>query len=89
MSLTISTREVGSVTIVDAHGQIVLGEESSALRKVLNDLLSSGHKKILLNLADVSYIDSSGLGSLVSAFATIRKQGENSSFSSSRTKLRM
>jgi anti-sigma B factor antagonist len=75
MHSAISTREVGGVTIVDIHGQIVLGEESSALRKVLSNLLSEGHKKILLNLADVSYIDSSGLGSLVSAFATIRKQG--------------
>lgn len=75
MNSTISTREVGGVTIVDIRGQIVLGEESSALRKVLSDLLNTGHKKILLNLADVNYIDSSGLGSLVSAFATIKKQG--------------
>ena len=75
MGMTTSTRQVGGVTIVDISGQIVLGEESAALRNLVRDLLSKGHKKILLNLGDVNYIDSSGLGHLVSAFTSVRKQG--------------
>ena len=74
MSMTTSTRQVGGVTIVDISGRIVLGEESAALRNLVRDLLSEGHKKILFNLGDVTYIDSSGLGSLVSAFTSVRKQ---------------
>jgi len=74
MNMTTSTRQVGGVTIVDMEGRIVLGEESAALRDLVCDLLSKGHKKILLNLGDVDYIDSSGLGSLVSAFTSVRKQ---------------
>src|SRR5213083_3764385 len=72
--MTISIRQVGGVTIVDISGRIVLGEESAALRDLVCDLLSKGHKKILFNLGDVNHIDSSGLGSLVSAFASVRKQ---------------
>jgi len=68
-----STREVSGVIIVDIGGRIVLGEETTALRVLVGDLLSKGHKKILLNLADVNYIDSSGLGDLVSAFTIVRK----------------
>jgi anti-sigma B factor antagonist len=75
MNMTTSTRQVRGVTIVDMRGRIVLGEESAALRDLVSDLLSQGHKKILFNLADVNYIDSSGLGSLVSAFTSVRKQG--------------
>ena len=74
MQMTTSTRQVGGVTIVDISGRIVLGEESAALRVLVCDLLSKGHKKILLNLGDVNYIDSSGLGHLVSAFTSVRKQ---------------
>jgi len=75
MNLETSTREVDGVTIVDIRGRIVLGEESAALRDSVHDLLSKGQKKILFNLKDVNYIDSSGLGSLVSAFTSVRKQG--------------
>jgi anti-sigma B factor antagonist len=75
MNIITSTREVGGVTIVDISGRIVLGEESAALRDEVLDLLSKGHKQILLNLADVDHIDSMGLGALVSAFASVRKQG--------------
>ena len=75
MDLTTKTRNVGSVTIVDVSGRIVLGEESAALRAVIADLLSEGHNQILLNLGNVSYIDSSGLGNLVSAFTSVKKQG--------------
>src|SRR5215510_15931042 len=74
MSLTTSTREVGGVTIVDVRGRIVLGEESAALRELAQDLLSSGHKQILFNLGEVNYIDSSGLGNLVSVLISVRKQ---------------
>ena len=73
--MTTSTRQVGGVTIVDISGQIVLGDESAAVRNLVCDLLSKGHKKILFNLGDVNYIDSSGLGHLVSAFTSVRKQG--------------
>ena len=74
MNMSTSTREVGGVTIVDISGRIVLGEESAALRNLVSDLLAKGHKKILFNLGDVNYIDSSGLGHLVSAFTSVRKQ---------------
>ena len=74
MEMTTSTRQAGGVTIVDISGRIVLGEESAALRELVRDLLSKGHKKILFNLGDVTYIDSSGLGHLVSAFTSVRKQ---------------
>ena len=75
MDIRTTTREAGSVTIVDVSGRIVLGEESAALRALIIDLLSRGHKQILLNLANVNYIDSSGLGNLVGAFSSVRKQG--------------
>ena len=75
MSMTTSTRQVGEVTIVDISGRIVLGEESGALRAAVFDLLSKGHKQILLNLGAVDYIDSMGLGALVGAFTSVRKQG--------------
>ena len=74
MNMTTSTRQVGEVTIVDISGRIVLGEESAALRSLVGELLSQRHKKILFNLGDVNYIDSSGLGHLVSAFTSVRKQ---------------
>jgi anti-sigma B factor antagonist len=70
-----STRQVGGVTIVDLSGRITLGEGSVVLRDNIRDLLSKGDKKILLNLGDVSYIDSSGIGELVSAYTTVRNQG--------------
>ena len=74
MNMITSSRQVAGVTIVDISGRIVLGEESGALRELVCDLLSKGHKKILFNLADVNYIDSSGLGCLVGAFTSLRRQ---------------
>jgi anti-sigma B factor antagonist len=74
MNMMTSIRQVGGVTIVDISGRIVLGEESAALRNLVCDLLSKGQKRILFNLSDVNYIDSSGLGHLVSAFTSVRKQ---------------
>ena len=75
MSMKISTRQVDGVTIVDCSGRITLGEGSITLRDTVSQLLTKGQKKILLNLGDVNYIDSSGIGELVSAFTTVRKQG--------------
>lgn len=75
MNIRISTRQVGGVTIVDISGRIVLGEESASLRDLIRDLLSKGRKQILLNLSAVDHIDSAGLGSLVGASASVRKQG--------------
>jgi anti-sigma B factor antagonist len=71
----LTNRQVGDVTVIDAVGRITLGEGSSAFRDTLRDLVSKGHKKLLLNLAEVSYIDSSGIGELVSGFTTVTNQG--------------
>jgi anti-sigma B factor antagonist len=70
-----NSRQVDGVTIVDLSGRITLGEGSVVLRDIVRDIISKGNKKILLNLADVNYIDSSGIGELVSAFTTVRNQG--------------
>ena len=75
MSMKISSRSVDGVSILDCSGRITLGEGSIILRDTVRDLLGKGQKKILLNLGDVSYIDSSGIGELVSAFTTVRNQG--------------
>ena len=75
MDLTTTTRQAGGITIVDIAGRIVLGEAGATLRNLVTDLLKNGHRKILFNLANVSYIDSAGLGQLVAAFITVRKQG--------------
>ena len=75
MTMKASTRQVGGITIVDMSGRITLGEGSVILRDAIKDLLAKGQKKILLNLGDVSYIDSSGIGELVSAFTSVRNQG--------------
>jgi len=70
-----TSRRVDGVTILDLSGRITLGEGSVVLRDQIRDLLSKSEKKILLNLGDVTYIDSSGIGELVSAFTTVRNQG--------------
>jgi anti-sigma B factor antagonist len=75
MSLKISIRHVENVAVVDLSGRVTLGEASGSLRDTIKDLLASDHKNILLNLQDVSYIDSSGLGELVGAFATVSNRG--------------
>jgi anti-sigma B factor antagonist len=68
-------RQIGDVTIVDFSGKITLGEGSATLRKTIRDLTEGGDKKILLSLYDVDYIDSSGIGELVSAYTTVRNAG--------------
>ena len=75
MSVKLNSRQVGDVNVVDVAGRITLGEGSSALRDALRDLINKNQKKILLNLGDVNYIDSSGIGELVSAFTTTKNQG--------------
>ena len=75
MSMKASVRQVEGVIVVDLSGRIKLGEGSVTLRETVKDLMSKGHKKILLNLGDISYIDSSGIGELVAAFTSIRNQG--------------
>jgi anti-sigma B factor antagonist len=75
MNMTINTRQAGAVTIVEISGRIVLGEESAAVRDLVLELLGKGQKQILLNLGAVDYIDSVGLGSLVAAFTSVRRQG--------------
>lgn len=74
MALTIASREVDGVTVLDLSGRITLGEGSVQLRDAIRELIGKGSKNILLNLGDVNYIDSSGLGELVSAYTTARNQ---------------
>ena len=73
--LTIKRRQAGDVTILDLSGKITIGEGSVELREAVKDLLGKGEKKILLNLGDVSYVDSSGIGELVSSYTTAQNQG--------------
>jgi len=75
MSLKIGLRESGSVLILDLNGRITIGEEVSSLRDTIKEHLDSGQKNILLNLAEVSYIDSTGLGQFVGSFATVTSRG--------------
>ncbi len=75
VSLLSNLREVGGVSIIDLSGRITLGEGSEVLRDAVRDVLSNGQKNILLNLGEVNYIDSSGLGTLVSAYTTGANQG--------------
>jgi anti-sigma B factor antagonist len=75
VSMKATNRQVDGVAIVDMSGRITLGEGSVVLRDTIRDLIGKGSKKILLNLGDVTYIDSSGIGELVSAFTAVRREG--------------
>lgn len=75
MTMKSNSRRVDGITIMDLSGRITLGEGSVVLRDQIREVLGKGEKKILLNLGDVTYIDSSGIGELVSAFTTVRNQG--------------
>ena len=75
MSMKATNRQVEGVSVVDMSGRITLGEGSVVLRDSIRDLIGKGQKKILLNLGDVTYIDSSGIGELVSAFPAVRREG--------------
>lgn len=75
MSVKLNSRQVGDVSVLDVAGRITLGEGSSALRDTLREMVGKGQKKVLLNLGEVSYIDSSGIGELVSGFTTVTNNG--------------
>jgi anti-sigma B factor antagonist len=73
--LNISDRQAGDITILDLEGKITIGEGSVALRSTIRTLLGEGRNKILLNLGGVGYVDSSGIGELVSSFTAVKKEG--------------
>jgi anti-sigma B factor antagonist len=75
MTFRATPREVSGIIVVDVSGRITLGEGSSMLRETVRDLLGKGQNKIVLNLGDVTYIDSSGIGELVSGFTTVKNHG--------------
>jgi anti-sigma B factor antagonist len=75
VALRITEREIDGVSVLEIEGRIVLGEESNAFREKVKSLLAAGKKKIVLNLSQVSYIDSAGLGTLVATFHSARAQG--------------
>jgi anti-sigma B factor antagonist len=75
VSVKLTTRQVGDVTVIDATGRITLGEAASSFRDEIRDLAAKGEKKLLLNLSEVSYIDSSGIGEMVSSFTTVTNHG--------------
>jgi anti-sigma B factor antagonist len=75
VALRMTERDVEGVAVVDIEGRIVLGEESNSFREKVKGLLAGGKKKIVLNLANVGYIDSAGLGTLVATFHSARSQG--------------
>jgi anti-sigma B factor antagonist len=73
--MKVATRQVDGITILDLSGRITLGEGSVTLRDAVHDVLAKGSKKILLDLGNISYIDSSGIGEMVSAFTSVRNAG--------------
>ncbi len=75
MSMKVAIRQVDGITILDLSGRITLGEGSITLRDSVRDVLAKGSKKILLNLGQITYIDSSGIGELVSAFTSVKNSG--------------
>jgi anti-sigma B factor antagonist len=75
VSVKLTSRQVGDVTVIDAAGRITLGEGASQFRDTIRELSAQGKKKLLLNLGEVSYIDSSGIGEMVSGFTTVTNNG--------------
>ena len=75
MSLKVSVRQVGQVAVVDLSGKITLGEGSGTLRDTVSEVAAKGNKNILLNMSDVTYIDSAGLGELVGSYTTVTNKG--------------
>ena len=74
MSLTIKTRKVDGITVVDMSGRLTIGEPVLQLRDNIRGFIDDGDLRFILNLGDVSYIDSSGLGELVSTYTTVRNR---------------
>lgn len=75
MNIKVSTRMVDGVVVVDLFGQLRLGEDTSRLRQVVQELLGQGYKKLLLNMENVLHVDSSGIGELMGCYTTVKKQG--------------
>lgn len=75
--MRITERTVGGVTVLDLDGKIVLGEGDDVLRDKVREVIAAGHRKVLLNLADVPYVDSAGLGELVRCHTRMVKTGGN------------
>lgn len=75
MSIRVNNRQVGDVNVVEVVGRITIGEGSNALQKAVRELVDRKQMKILVNLGEVPYIDSSGIGELVSAYSTVTKSG--------------
>ena len=75
--MQIEERAVGDVVVLDLKGKITLGEGDELLKDKVNSLVNQGHKKIVLNLAGVPYIDSAGLGEIVRTYTTVSRQGGN------------
>jgi len=73
--MTVSERAVGVITLLDLDGQLILGASAEGLRDKVRSLLQQGHQQFIVNLAKVSYMDSSGLGELVQTYTTVTKQG--------------
>jgi anti-sigma B factor antagonist len=77
MSMRITNSEVGSVSVVELDGRLVLGDESNSVREKLTSLVAAGKNKIVLNMANIKYIDSSGLGALVAAHVSAKTHGSS------------
>ena len=75
MSLRANSRDIGGVIVIDLDGRITLGDGSALLRDLIRENLDQGHKKLLLNLAAISYLDSTGLGELVSGYRLVKSNG--------------
>jgi anti-sigma B factor antagonist len=75
MNVKVTIQEADGVSVVGLNGRIVLGEESGALREAVKDLMTAGKKKVVLNMSNVTYIDSAGLGILVAAYVSAKTQG--------------
>jgi len=88
MACKATVRQVGDVTVVDLSGRITLGDGSGTVRETVKGLIGKGQKQILLNLADVSYIDSAGLGELVGCYATMTNQGGQIKLLNAQSKVR-
>lgn len=73
--MDIKERVVGGISVLDLGGKIVLGEGDMQIKERIKDLLADGQRKVLLNLADVSYIDSAGLGAMISCYTTAKREG--------------
>jgi len=73
--VTLHARQMGDVTVVDAAGQIIMGEPAATFRNTLRELAARGHQKVVLNLENLSYVDSCGIGELVAVYTSLAKQG--------------